>query len=387
MSSIKHVAILGSLFKPTTYAASGGVEIWTANFLESFIHKRYTFDLYATEDSLHRPGKINLKAVTKPIDTIVQNHPYFSSYIPHHAQLPHKEYLIDLGVSLSVRIMHELIKNADTYEFVIDNTGWSALSTNWDLFPKPVYIICHFNEIAPHISLFQILPIPKNVFFVFLSQQQSDKASWIPKEKKTVIPHGIPINNFIFSQQSSDALSWIGRITPEKGLEDAIETADAVKKTLIISGKKQDLIFFNTAIQPLLNQMTTLKENDFQSKFHNHTKALLFPTHWEEGFGLVAIEAMACGTPVVAYARSALSKIIQDGITGFLVNPSDTDIRGNFVTKQTGIKGFIEATQKIYSMPQQEYLKMRQTCRDVVAKNYTLQQMIERYDVLFSKNR
>lgn len=68
---------------------------------------------------------------------------------------------------------------------------------------------------------------------------------------------------------------------------------------------------------------------------------------------------MACGVPVVAYARGSIPEIIKDGETGFLVNPSDNDIRGEFLIKKTGIQGLKETVEKIYSMSEDEYITMR----------------------------
>ena len=88
---------------------------------------------------------------------------------------------------------------------------------------------------------------------------------------------------------------------------------------------------------------------------------------------------MACGTPVVAYARGSVPEIVKDGETGFLVNPSEADIRGDWVIKKTGIDGLCEAIEKIYSMSEKEYQKMRLNCRSLVEKSFSASRMAEKY--------
>jgi glycosyltransferase involved in cell wall biosynthesis len=94
---------------------------------------------------------------------------------------------------------------------------------------------------------------------------------------------------------------------------------------------------------------------------------------------------MCTGTPIVAYARGAVPEIIQDGKTGFIVNPSADDIRGNWIVKKTGIEGLCEAVQRIYSMPKAEYLQMRKNCRAHIEKNFTLERMTNEYEKVYKK--
>lgn len=97
------------------------------------------------------------------------------------------------------------------------------------------------------------------------------------------------------------------------------------------------------------------------------------------------IEAMACGTPVVAYARGSVPEVIKDGETGFIVNPSDTDIRGNWIIKKTGIEGLCEAVERIYSMPEDQYRQMRRNCRAHVEKNFTVERMVDEYEKVYKE--
>lgn len=97
------------------------------------------------------------------------------------------------------------------------------------------------------------------------------------------------------------------------------------------------------------------------------------------------IEAMATGSPVVTFARGSAPEIIVDGETGFLVNQSDEYIRGNWIIKKTGVEGLCEAVNKIYSMPDDQYRKMRQAARRRVEENFTVEKMVEGYENVYIK--
>lgn len=114
-------------------------------------------------------------------------------------------------------------------------------------------------------------------------------------------------------------------------------------------------------------------------------KCVLFPIKWEEPFGMVMIEAMACGTPVIAYARGSVPEVIKDGVTGLIVNQNEAEKRGNWIIKKTGIDGLCEAIEKIYGLSPAAYLKMRQNCRKQVEDNFSAEKMVVRYEGVYSE--
>lgn len=378
------IGFLGVLFKPTNINSTGGTEVFSANFLEEASKRGYEFDLYASSDSINQPPQINLINLTSPIDLLSRENSYFTNYIKKSI-LDIKEYQMDLESAIYAKVFYNLIQDPKKYDLIIDNTGLSFMSLNWDLYPKPVIIICHSTETFPHVSLFQLQPIPKNVYFVFPTLRQMQGAFWIPDSQKCVISHGINFDKFEFSDQSDNLLSWFGRISKLKGLEDAITVSKALDKKLVIYGYKDDTAYFDSKIMPLLSENIKLIENNFAEKLHNHSKVLIFSTRAEESFGLVSIEAMACGTPIIAYARGAISEVVQDGLTGFLVNPSDDDIRGDWIVKQTGIEGLKEAVEKVYALTGEDYKQMRIHCREYVEKHFSLKQMMESYTQVFKR--
>lgn len=138
--------------------------------------------------------------------------------------------------------------------------------------------------------------------------------------------HGLPVELLVFNPQARNYLAFLGRISPEKGLDKAIEIAVKCGIPLKIAAKvdKQDEIYFQQIIKPLLNNplLDYIGEIDEREKseFLGNALALLFPINWPEPFGLVVIEAMACGTPVVAFRMGSVPEVVEDGVTGFIVD-------------------------------------------------------------------
>lgn len=94
-------------------------------------------------------------------------------------------------------------------------------------------------------------------------------------------------------------------------------------------------------------------------------------------------EALSAGTPIVAYARGSTTEIIDDGQTGFLVNPSAQETRGKWIITKTGIEGLCEAVERIYALPHAEYEAMRMACRKSAEKYFSIQRMVDEYITLY----
>ena len=143
---------------------------------------------------------------------------------------------------------------------------------------------------------------------------------------KATVHHGMPADLYRFAPRSQGYLAFLGRISPEKGPDRAIEIATKLGKPLKMAAKidVQDRPYWDTVIRPMVEANPLV---EFVGEIGDHQKAaflggaeaLLFPIDWPEPFGLVMIEAMACGTPVVAFRRGSTAEIVEDGATGFLV--------------------------------------------------------------------
>jgi UDP-glucose:tetrahydrobiopterin glucosyltransferase len=156
-----------------------------------------------------------------------------------------------------------------------------------------------------------------------------------------VIYNGVPIEQIPYASSPSEEsyLLYAGRISPEKGVEDALEIAELAGKRLLLAGGVYDQEYYQQRIEPQLSSRP-----DATSYLGAITRAqlwevmggaeaLLVPSHWDEPFGLVAVEAQAAGTPVIAYARGGLCEVIADGVTGRLVDPDDTRLAAQAVAQ------------------------------------------------------
>ena len=150
-------------------------------------------------------------------------------------------------------------------------------------------------------------------------------ANWL-----ATVHHGLAAERYVFSERPTGSyLAFLGRLSPEKGCDAAIRLAKRAGLPLHIAAKvdRADRVYFETVVQPLLDDplIKYVGEigDDGKSEFLGNALALLFPIDWPEPFGLVMIEAMACGTPVIAYDRGAVPEVVQHGVSGFIVDSEE----------------------------------------------------------------
>lgn len=259
---------------------------------------------------------------------------------------------------------------------------------------KPILITLHHIYDADHTrKYFDLFSNYPNVFFVSASNAQRNLLPDL--NYIATIHHGIDEENFPFHPDGSETMMWAGRAIPEKGLDQTIniaeKTAHPIK--LFAISKKETQTWFSQAVLPLVE--AAKRKTDIRLELDRERLALvphfqtsklfLYPVGQEEAFGLVLVEAMACGTPVVAFARGSIPEIIKDGETGFIVNSSEDDIRGNWIIKKTGEEGLREAVERIYAMPEAEYKNMRQACRTHIEKHFTVRRMVQAYEEVYKK--
>jgi len=144
------------------------------------------------------------------------------------------------------------------------------------------------------------------------------------------VHHGMPAEQYVHSPQSQGYFAFLGRISPEKRPDRAIEIATRLGRPLKIAAKvdAQDKVYWETVIKPMIDANPLV---EFVGEIGDHQKsaflggadALLFPIDWPEPFGLVMIEAMACGTPVIAFRCGSTPEVIEDGATGYIVDTLD----------------------------------------------------------------
>lgn len=184
------------------------------------------------------------------------------------------------------------------------------------------------------------------------------QASWL-----ATVPHGLPMAQYDYVDRADDYFIFLGRISPQKRLDRAIDVAVRAGKRLVVCAKvdEGEKDYFDDAIKPLLDHplVDFVGEIDDARKQHllGRARALLFLIDWPEPFGLVLLEAMACGTPVIAYAEGAVPEIVEDGVTGRIVAGQEEAVR---------------AAQEIDHID-------RRRCREVFMRRFTATAMAENY--------
>jgi glycosyltransferase involved in cell wall biosynthesis len=183
------------------------------------------------------------------------------------------------------------------------------------------------------------------------------------------VHHGVPTDAYPFSPGPGDYLAFVGRVSPEKGLDVAIRVAEAIGVPLRIGAKVDpaDQPYYESVIRPLLGSplVDFLGEVDEATKVEllGHARALLFPIDWPEPFGLVMLEAMACGTPVVARPCGSVPEIVVDGVTGLL---------GKSVAE------LARAAEAAGGLD-------RRACRAHVERHFSVSRMADRYEALYRR--
>jgi glycosyltransferase involved in cell wall biosynthesis len=166
----------------------------------------------------------------------------------------------------------------------------------------------------------------KRTNIVFISRSAKDQAMVeFPEKRARIIYNGIDLSHFKFNEKGGEHFVWIARVNKHKGVENAISAAEKLGVRLLLAGRidPTQVEYFDAYVKPHLNEkikyIGELTEEQL-SDFYGGAKACLYPIEWEEPFGLVVAEAMACGTPVIAYRRGSMSELIEDGKSGFVIN-------------------------------------------------------------------
>jgi glycosyltransferase involved in cell wall biosynthesis len=216
-------------------------------------------------------------------------------------------------------------------------------------------------DLAPLYRTFSDMPV------VSISDAQRRPLPWA--HWQGTVHHGLREDSLTFHGELGRYLAFLGRTSPEKGLDQAIEIAKRVGMPLKIAAKvdRADEQYFDAVIRPLLNHplIEFIGEIGYSEKnaFLGNAAALLFPINWPEPFGIVMIEAMACGTPVIAYPFGSVPEVVENGVTGFLVRD---------------VKSAAKALRGINKID-------RAQCRQRFEKRFTLARMTQEYLAIYDR--
>jgi glycosyltransferase involved in cell wall biosynthesis len=299
---IAQLAPLAESVPPKLYGGTERVVAWLVDELVSLGHE---VTLFASGDS-RTTGKL---------------HPVW----PRALRLGRKR--ADPGAVCSL-LLEAIAKRAAEFDVVHSHVDWLPLPLLSRL-GVPFLTTMHGRLDLPGLPDV-VREFPK-AGFVSISENQRRQlpdATWIG-----TIQHGLPSSLFHPSYNQGSYLAFLGRLTAEKGPEDAIRIARAVGMPLRIAAKipKAETAYFKKTLQPHIDgeRVALIGEVDDAKKqpFLAGAAALLFPIDWPEPFGLVMIEAMACGTPVIAYRSGSVPEVIENGVTGFIVEGEEDAIQ------------------------------------------------------------
>jgi glycosyltransferase involved in cell wall biosynthesis len=250
----------------------------------------------------------------------------------------------------------------DVLHFHVDYWPFSLFTRQ----PTPFLATLHgrldLPEIWPHYEMHSGVPL------VSISDSQRKPMRWA--NWATTIHHGLP-ERLLVPQDGAEPsyLAFLGRISPEKRVDRAIEIAGRSGLPLKIAAKvdRADRDYFDEKIRPLLSQphvefIGEIGDGE-KAEFLSGAHALLFPIDWPEPFGLVMIEAMACGVPVVAYNHGSVPEVIEDGRTGFIVD---------------GVEGAVRAVERLPALS-------RPAVRKRFEERFTARRMAEDHVALYAR--
>jgi glycosyltransferase involved in cell wall biosynthesis len=252
----------------------------------------------------------------------------------------------------------EVFERADEFDLIHNNFDYLPLSYS-RLVSTPVITTVHGFSSPGILPAFQKYDDTTD----FVSISDSDRSPLL--KYAATIYHGIDPKDFEYSPNHDDYLLFFGRFHPDKGAHEAIKIARSCKKKLILAGIVQDPVYFRQEVEPFL------KFNDIiyvgsvgpveRNRLLGKALALLHPINFNEPFGLSVIEAMACGTPVIAYNRGSMPEIIEDGKNGYLCE---------------GLDAAIQCVSQIAEIE-------RSYCHHYVKKHFTVTKMVEKYIAVY----
>jgi len=216
-------------------------------------------------------------------------------------------------------------------------------------------------ELVPLYAEFRDVPL---VSISDAQRRPLPRANW-----QATVYHGLPVDLYKCCDSPGDYLAFLGRVSPEKGVDRAIEIARRAGLRLKVAAKvdSADAAYFHRVIEPLLRDPVVEFVGEIGERekgaFLGGARAVLFPIDWPEPFGLVMIESMACGTPVIAWPAGSVPEVLDDGVTGFVVD---------------SIERAVAAVQRAGDLD-------RRRCRAVFEERFTAARMASDYVAVYRR--
>jgi glycosyltransferase involved in cell wall biosynthesis len=332
---VLRIAQVSPLFESVPPKLYGGTERVVSFLTEELVRQGHDVTLFASGDSVTTAELVACAPRALRLD------PRAADHLAHH-----------------IRMVDEVARRAhdfDVVHFHIDYLHFPSMR----LADVPHVTTLHNRldtpDLAPLYRTFSDEPL------VSISESQREPLPFA--NFVGTVYHGLPRDLLSFHHRSGKYLAFLGRISPDKGVHQAIEIARRVGIPLAIAAKlaRSDMEYFRAKIEPALDPgvVEFVGEIDERQKdaFLGEAAALLFPIAWPEPFGLVMIEAMACGTPVVAFRRGSVPEVMREGVSGFVVDD---------------VAAAVRATERAVSLP-------RRRCRSYFEERFLARRMAADY--------
>jgi glycosyltransferase involved in cell wall biosynthesis len=335
------IAQIAPLYESVPPRLYGGTERVVSYITEELVRRGHEVTLFASGDS--RTG---------------------ANLVPGSEQALRLQGKPELGMSLQLAMLADVFGARDRFDIVHSHIDyWSFPFAS--LTKVPTVSTMHGRLDIPDLHpVYNRFPEAALVSISDAQRAPLSHMNWVG-----TVYHGMPSNLLRFSERGGDYLAFIGRISPEKGIDLAIEVALASGVPLKIAAKVDavDREYFAEVIEPRIQppMIEYIGEiNDAQkSDFLGGALALLFTIDWPEPFGLAMIEALACGTPVIARPCGSVREIVKPGVTGFIAREKDE---------------LVAAVSKINSIP-------RERCRREFEQRFTSEVMVEKYERVYQR--
>lgn len=360
------IALIAPLVTPISQPFTGGAQAVVADLAQGMVQLGHQVTLFAREGSFV-PG-VTIETVVVP-----------ESVTPSSFSEPGREQSLAPGFMDQANVFFELFLHLRqrVAEFDVLHAhafDWPSFSCSTLITTIPVIHTVHLPAISPEVNtVLRILDRQQHpVTLITVSKACArDYADYTSFDK--VIYNGLDIEMIPFvSQVAHNApLLFAGRITPEKGVEAALEIAERAGRHLLLAGGIYDAGYYSSRILPRLenhpDHFTYLGQLDHARlwKLMGEVQGLLFPIAWDEPFGLTPVEAMAAGTPVIAFQRGATEEVISHGQTGFLIPPGDCR----------------QAAAAVEHLDEIE----RAQCRAYVEERFSMRQMLHAHEEIYEQ--
>ncbi len=344
------IAIIVPPFTTVPPPGQGGTERIADEMIESFVKKGYKVTLFGAGKYKGSANFIQIfkKTITeRKFDTV-----YLEASRP-----------LRIESAYIARVMKEIIKREGEFDVIFNHARGGYLFLPLSLFIK-----------TPIVTIFH-LPIFKEIADVLASYKKPNVITISNNQRKGftninylgTVYNGVNLSEFEFCEKPKDYFLYMGALAEHKNTKDAILAAKKAKVKLILAGGKKREPYFSKEIKPLIDNKQIKYAGEVIGKkridLYKYARGFLFPIKWQEPFGLVMVEAMACGTPIIAYPNGAVPEVVKDKKTGFIVK---------------NVSEMVKAIKNIDKID-------RKKCRERVEKHFSLKKMVDDYEKIIKK--